>query len=65
VEIGWASALRKPIILLLEDGREYAFLVRGLHTVARVTYLTFSDETDLCTEVSAAVLGLVNEESGQ
>jgi Nucleoside 2-deoxyribosyltransferase len=65
VEIGWASALGKPIVLLLEDGREYAFLVRGLHTVARVTYLIFRDDTDLGSEISAAVLGLVNEGSGQ
>ncbi len=65
VEIGWASAMGKPIILLLEDGREYAFLVRGLHTVARVTYLTFREDTDLGPEVSAAVLGLVNEGSRQ
>jgi nucleoside 2-deoxyribosyltransferase len=39
IEIGWASALGKPIILLLESGCEYAFLVRGLHTVADVTYV--------------------------
>lgn len=30
IEIGWASAWKKPIVLLLEKGREYAFLVRGL-----------------------------------
>lgn len=37
IEIGWASALDKPIMLLLEEGQPYAFLVRGLHAVARVT----------------------------
>ncbi len=47
VEIGWASALRKPIILLLEEGREYAFLVRGLHTVGNVRYLHYKPGEDL------------------
>jgi hypothetical protein len=47
VEIGWASALRKPIILLLEDGREYAFLVRGLHAVGNVRYLHYKPGEDL------------------
>lgn len=65
VEIGWASAMGKPIILLLNDGCDYAFLVRGLHTVARVTYLTFGEDTDICAEVSAAVLGLTGEGSRQ
>jgi|HubBroStandDraft_1064217.scaffolds.fasta_scaffold11200_3 nucleoside 2-deoxyribosyltransferase len=38
IEIGWASALGKRMILLLESGCEYAFLVQGLHTVADVTF---------------------------
>lgn len=55
IEIGWASALGKPIVLLLEDGADYAFLVRGLHTVADVTYLTISDAQSLADEVIATV----------
>lgn len=51
IEIGWASALGKPIVLLLEDGVDYAFLVRGLHTVAHVTYLTIGNTQSLTTEV--------------
>lgn len=51
IEIGWASALGKPIVLLLEDGVDYAFLVRGLHTVADVTYLTIGDTESLAEEV--------------
>jgi len=65
VEIGWASAMGKPIVLLLNDGCDYAFLVRGLHAVAQVTYLIFGENTDICAEVSAAVLGLARERSGQ
>lgn len=48
IEIGWAAALGKPIILLLEDGHTYAFLVRGLHTIADVTYVAMpADEIGL------------------
>lgn len=36
VELGWASALRKPILLLLEEGRSYSPLVQGLHEVTPV-----------------------------
>ena len=38
IEIGWASAMDKPIVLLLEEGT-YAFLIRGLHVVGNVTYV--------------------------
>ncbi|MEV6719597.1 nucleoside 2-deoxyribosyltransferase [Streptomyces xanthochromogenes] len=55
IEIGWASALGKPIVLLLEEGVDYAFLVRGLHTVADVTCLTIGDTDHLATEVVDAV----------
>ncbi|MFB6519241.1 nucleoside 2-deoxyribosyltransferase [Streptomyces sp. NPDC056401] len=51
IEIGWASALGKPIVLLLEEGADHAFLVRGLHTVADVTYLTIGDTESLADEV--------------
>jgi hypothetical protein len=48
IEIGWAAAFGKPIILLLEEGGEYAFLVRGLRTVACVIYVTMPrDDTGL------------------
>ncbi|MFY1831981.1 nucleoside 2-deoxyribosyltransferase [Myxococcus fulvus] len=47
VEIGWASALRKPLILFLEGGKEYAFLVRGLHAVGNVRYLHYVPGEDL------------------
>ncbi|MGK5628931.1 nucleoside 2-deoxyribosyltransferase [Streptomyces sp. URMC 123] len=43
IEIGWASAYRKPMVLLLEEAHEYAFLIDGLHTVASVEYVRYSD----------------------
>lgn len=38
IELGWASALGRPMILLLEQG-SYAFLVQGLHVVGDVRYV--------------------------
>lgn len=55
VEIGWASALGKPVVLLLEDGAEYAFLVRGLHTVADVVFVPVGPDSDVAELVAGAV----------
>jgi hypothetical protein len=55
VEIGWASALGKPVVLLLEDGAEYAFLVRGLHTVADVVALPVGPDSDVAGLVAGAL----------
>lgn len=60
VEIGWASAMGRPIVLLLEEGQEYAFLVRGLHTVADVTYLTVRDGEHIADQVAATVKELAD-----
>lgn len=44
IEIGWASALQKKIILLLhKNAEDYAYLIRGLHTVANVTYIIYDN----------------------
>jgi hypothetical protein len=48
IEIGWATAFGKPMILLLEDGHTYAYLVQGLHSVGDVRYVHMPrDETGL------------------
>lgn len=60
IEIGWASVLRKPIVLLLEKGQEYAFLIQGLHTIADVHYLTVSAGEDITERVAAAVRAVEN-----
>lgn len=52
IEIGWASALGKRIILLLQSGNEYAFLVRGLHMVADVHYVQFESDGDCMSQLS-------------
>ena len=54
IEIGWASALNKPMVLLLEPECRHADLVTGLATVAPVTYVTYSDRPELLDELATA-----------
>jgi nucleoside 2-deoxyribosyltransferase len=49
VELGWASALGKPIILLLEKQKEYAFLVQGLDEISPVTTIEYEGKIDPST----------------
>ncbi|WP_431982938.1 nucleoside 2-deoxyribosyltransferase [Streptomyces qinglanensis] len=59
VEIGWASAFGKPIVLLLEQERDYTFLVQGLHTVATVEYVVCRDPAEVLPQVDTALRGVV------
>ncbi len=46
IELGWASALGKRIILLLEKSNGYSNLVIGLKKVANVEYIYYSNEAE-------------------
>ncbi|WP_078392819.1 nucleoside 2-deoxyribosyltransferase [Shouchella patagoniensis] len=59
IEIGWASALNKPIILLLEEGKDYAFLINGLGTVANVTFIRFQTEEDYLSQLEKLYLQII------
>lgn len=61
VEIGWASALDKKIILLVQDEREYAALVTGLPSVADVTFVPFTFGRPVADAVSRIIDGIANE----
>ncbi|MFV2195478.1 nucleoside 2-deoxyribosyltransferase [Nocardiopsis sp. LOL_012] len=39
VELGWASALGKPVLAVMDDGEDCTPLISGLHTITDVTYL--------------------------
>lgn len=39
VELGWASAWEKPVLVVLDHDTEYTPLIVGLHTVTPVTYV--------------------------
>lgn len=60
IELGWASALRKPILLLLEPGYDYSPLVHGLHTVTVAKSIPFHG-TESCREVAVALQALLHE----
>jgi hypothetical protein len=38
IELGWASSMRKPILILTDDGVQYTPLLWGLGDVANTTY---------------------------
>lgn len=58
VEIGWASALGRPIVLLLEEDQEYAFLVRGLHVVADVSTVDAATNKGMVEGLRSALIDL-------
>ena len=47
IEIGWASANKVPMVMLLEAGKEYAGLLMGLDEFAPVKILEFDQDVDL------------------
>jgi len=56
VEIGWASALGKPTILLLEANKKYTFLVTGLPSIANVELLTYQDLDHLFQQLPGSIV---------
>lgn len=56
VEIGWATALGKRIVLFLEAGRAHAHLVTGLGSIAEVAYVSYVDAADLLAKLAALAL---------
>ena len=47
IEIGWASANKVPMVLLLEAGKEYAGLLMGLDEFAPVKIVEIDRDVDL------------------
>jgi nucleoside 2-deoxyribosyltransferase len=47
IEIGWASANKVPMVLVLEAGKEYAGLIIGLDKLAPVRTLEVDGDLDL------------------
>jgi nucleoside 2-deoxyribosyltransferase len=46
IEIGWASAMDKPLVLLLEQDVEYAGLIEGLSSFRRCELVRFDKVVD-------------------
>jgi nucleoside 2-deoxyribosyltransferase len=55
VELGWASSMGKPIVLLLERGHEYAGLVTGLGSVCALDCVEMVDGAVPLAELDAAI----------
>lgn len=55
VEIGWASGLNKPMVLLMEKGAKYTFLVTGLQSIAPVEYLEYTDPAEITDQLPGAI----------
>ncbi|MBS3116417.1 methyltransferase domain-containing protein [Candidatus Woesearchaeota archaeon] len=51
IELGWASALEKRIILLLEESGTYSNLVLGLNTVSRVQTVRYKNIDDVLPQL--------------
>lgn len=63
IEIGWASANKVPMVLILEAGKEYAGLLQGLDAVAPVKILEVVGDVDL--DVLDEAIGEVLAESAR
>lgn len=55
VEVGWASALGKPMVLLLERNAKHTFLVTGLETIANVEFIHFDTVDEILEQLPSAV----------
>jgi len=55
VEIGWASATRKPMVVLLEKDARHSFLVTGLASFANVAYVEFTEPSEILPQLPAAI----------
>jgi nucleoside 2-deoxyribosyltransferase len=55
VEIGWASAFGKPMVLFLEKDERHTFLVTGLETVANIEFIWFEDYEEIFAQLDDAV----------
>ncbi|WP_106767830.1 nucleoside 2-deoxyribosyltransferase [Paenibacillus faecalis] len=59
VELGWASSMKKPIILFLHEEEDYTPMVTGLYKVTDVHYIKFND--DQIGDLSTMVIENVNK----
>lgn len=62
IEIGWASAFGKPIVLLLFNSeKDYAYLVRGLYTIGNVKKIIYNSEQDYVNALDEYFKEIENE----
>lgn len=55
IELGWASALEKRIIILLKEGETYSNLVLGLGNVGNVDYIRYTKLEDCISKLDKLI----------
>lgn len=55
IEIGWASAFHKKIILLLKNDVDYAYLIRGLGVIGDVEYIYYENMNSCLSQISNVI----------
>ncbi|MBC7772551.1 MAG: nucleoside 2-deoxyribosyltransferase [Pyrinomonadaceae bacterium] len=55
IELGWASAMGKKIVLLQQVGKEYAFLVQGLGEITRVQRVEYAGDAVDPVQIEQAI----------
>jgi nucleoside 2-deoxyribosyltransferase len=63
VELGWAAAMRKPVLLVMDQGVKHSQMIEGLATITHVRQLMLADGwTDAATvEIFDAACDLADE----
>ncbi|MCP2258154.1 Nucleoside 2-deoxyribosyltransferase [Streptoalloteichus tenebrarius] len=61
VEIGWATGLGRPVVVLLEENHAYAALVTGLPAVGAVHLVTYSDDPGFLDTLTRSVRALAHQ----
>lgn len=59
IELGWASAFKKKILILLNENSRVSVMHSGLNGVTDSKIIKFRDITDLRTKLRAALSGFV------
>ena len=64
VELGWMSAMKKPIILVLNKNQNYTPLVKDIHKITPGNTVYYADEEIVALEGIRQALELCNETRG-
>ncbi len=60
IELGWASEMKKRIIILTNNGKNLCSLVKGLKMITKCDILKFENKKDLNTKIKNKIEKLKN-----
>jgi nucleoside 2-deoxyribosyltransferase len=55
VELGWASAMEKRMIIFLEKGKYYSPLVHSMEKIGSIKIVFFENESDIITDLKNVI----------